>query len=333
MNRLAVKLEGRQNPLPALIGRFTILVGLLLAAAPPATLLASENVAERPFAYWADVPEDGQFVLGMVYEQAKSYTIYADGQRIPVKVRSGGENYGIDVRQGYLALQYGITDRWAADLEAGGTTVGWRAFSQNQQVESTIGIMDISFGVRYQIFNEAWGTNSPWMPTLTFRAGAVLPGTYSQSIQFAPGFRSAAIQPELLARKHFGWTGFGAYGDALYRWNMTTENDNMILAVGFFQQIKGWELDLGYEHLQTFSGGDITFSLPPSDPNYLNSISYPRDVREIYDAIEAGFSYTTSKRHWKYGFHSRIVVDGNNTDLKPWFGASLDIPIGGKHAE
>jgi hypothetical protein len=331
MNRLAVKPEERQSPLPARIGRFTTLVSLLLLAALAPTLRASENVAERPFAYWADVPDDGQFVVGMVYEQSKAYSIIANGEQMNIKTRSGGENYGIDVRQGYLALQYGITDRWAADLEAGGTTVGWRSFSPapNYSVQSTIGIMDISFGVRYQIFNEAWATNTPWLPTLTFRAGAVLPGTYSQSIAFAPGFRSAAIQPEFLARKHFGWKGFGAYGDILYRWNMTTENDNFIVALGFFQQIKGWELDVGWEHMQTLSGGDITFT----NPNDLSTIQYPRDVREIWDSIEAGFSYTTAKRHWKYGFHSRIVVAGNNTDLTPWFGASLDIPIGGKHAE
>jgi hypothetical protein len=107
---------------------------------------------------------------------------------------------------------------------------------------------------------------------------------------------------------------------------MTTENDNIIVVVGFFQEFKGWEMDAGYEHLQTTSGGNITFTTAGD----VSSIDYPRDVREISDSIQAGFSYTTSKRHWKYGFHSRIVVAGNNTDMKPWFGGSLDIPIGGK---
>ena len=282
-----------------------------------------------PFAEWAEVPAQGQFILGALYEQSKSYQIWASGVQYDIKVRSGGENYGIDTRQGYFALQYGITERWAADLEFGGTTVGWRAFSPGNQIESTTGLMDTAFGVRYQIFNEARDTNSPWTPTLTFRAGAVLPGTYNQDFVYAPGFRSAAIEPELLVRKHFGWKGFGGYGDLLYRWNMTTENDNYIIAVGFFQQIKGWELDLGYMHMQTLSGTDITFAVPGD----LSTIIYPRDVREIFDSIQAGFSYTTSKRHWKYGFHSTIYVDGNNSDNKPWFGASIEIPFGGKKVE
>jgi hypothetical protein len=312
-----------------LVGRFTIVGSLLLTSALAPTALASEDVAQAPFAYWADVPAAGQFVLGAVYEQSKSYHIYASGQQYNVLVRAGGENYGIDVRQGYLALQYGINERWAADLEIGGTTVGWRSFSPGNQIESTIGMMDTSLGARYQIFNEAADTNSPWMPTLTFRAAGVLPGSYSVSIPFAPGFRSAAIEPELLLRKHFGWPGLGVYGDALYRWNMTTENDNYIVAVGLFQQIKGWELDGGYRHLQTLSGSDIYFTTPGD----LTSIVYPRDVREISDSIQAGFSYTTSKLHWKYGFHSLVVFGGNNTDRQPWFGASIDIPIGGKHED
>ena len=187
--------------------------------------------------------------------------------------------------------------------------------------------MDWSFGIRYQIFNEA-EADSPWTPTLTFRAGAVLPGNYSQDIAFAPGLRSAAIEPGFLLRKHFGWPGLGAYGDALYRWNRTTGNDQYITVVGLFQKIKGWELDAGYRHLQTLSGSDITFT----NPSDVSTLVYPRDPRENSDSIEAGFSYTTSKRHVRYGFHSRTVFDGNNTDRKFWVGGSIDVPFGGKHA-
>jgi hypothetical protein len=56
MNRLAVETEKRQNPLAALVWRVTTLVSLLLASALAPTVLASENVAQAPFAYWAEVP-------------------------------------------------------------------------------------------------------------------------------------------------------------------------------------------------------------------------------------------------------------------------------------
>jgi hypothetical protein len=292
-----------------------MLLGVLIPGAS-----ASENVPHRPFAQWADLPAPGQFVVGLVYEESEAYHIYVNGKSQNVTWHSSGESYGIDINQGYVALQYGISPRWAADLNVGYTSMGWRYFD-NGAIQSASGLMDISLGVRYQLFNET-NVDACWLPTVTFRAGAVLPGTYSQDIAFAPGVRSAAIAPEFLLRKHFGWTGFGGYGDILYRWNKTTGNDQYIASIGLFQQIKRWELDVGYRHLQTLSGGDIFF-----DPNGV--IVYPRDVREINDAIEAGFSYTTPKRKFRYGFHCRSVFGGNNTDRKFWVGGSADFPFGG----
>ncbi len=281
---------------------------------------ASENVPYRPFALWADLPAPGQLVAGAVYQESEAYHIYVHGRSENVTWHSAGENYGIDINQGFVALQYGITERWAADLNVGYTTLGWRYFSAGK-IESTDGLMDLSFGVRYQIFNET-NASGPWLPTLTFRAGAVLPGSFDENFPFAPGVRSAAIAPEILLRRHIGWPGFGVYGDALYRWNRTTGNDQYIVSVGLFQQIKGWELDVGYRHLQTLSGGDISF-----DPAVPTSLVYPRDVREINDAIEAGFSYTTAKRRIRYGFQCRTVFAGNNSDRKFWVGGSIDVPF------
>jgi hypothetical protein len=283
-------------------------------------LRASENVPHLPYAQWADVPARRQFIFGLVYEESEAYRIWAGGEFHNITVRSSGERYGIDINQGYLALQYGITEKWAADLNIGATTMGWRSFDTNNSVRSTTGLMDLSFGVRYQVFNET--IEQSWLPTLTLRAGAVLPGSYSQSIAFAPGVRSAAIEPEVLLRKHFGWPGLGAYADALYRWNRTTGNDQYITVIGLFQQIQRWELDAGYRHLQTIAGGNIVF-----DPAGPGDLIYPRDTREINDSIEAGFSYTTPRRHLRLGFNSRTVFDGNNTDRKFWVGGSFQLPF------
>jgi len=283
---------------------------------------ASENAPRRPFAQQANLPARGQLVVGAIVEDSEAYYVWARNQRTDITVKSSGESYGIDTTQGYLAFDYGITERWAADLNVGGTTVGWRSFDPNQSVQSTVGLMDTTFGIRYQIFKE--GENDcPWTPTLAFRAGAILPGSYSKSIKFAPGNHSACIEPSVMARKHFGWTGLGAYTDLLFRWVKTSRNDQFIGAFGFFQEIKGWEIDAGYRHLQSVSGDDISFGTP----GVLSTINYPRAVRENSDAIDAGFSYTTSKRQIRYGFHTRTIFDGSNTDKKFWIGASLDIPF------
>jgi hypothetical protein len=309
--------EAVQTRTPSL----ALLAVLVTTLAHAPRLLASENVPHAPFAQWADVPDRGQLVAGLFYDESEAYHIWAKDSYQNVTTHAGGERYGIDINQGYVTLQYGITKRWAADLSVGYTTVGWRYFNIAQQPQSTSGLMDTSLGVRYQVFNEATAP-SPWTPTLTLRAGAVLPGTYEQGFPFAPGVRSAAIEPEVLARKHFGWTGLGAYGDALFRWNRTTANDQYIASVGLFQQIKGWEIQAGYRRLGSVSGEDIVY-----DPTTPWTIQYPVSIRENNDSIEAGFSYTTPKKKWSFGVYTRTLLDGANTDGKFWFGGYVNIPF------
>ena len=74
---------------------------------------ASENVPHRPFAMWADVPLPGQFIVGLVYEESEAYHFWAGHDDNNVRFKAGGESYGIDINQGYLALQYGLTEMGA----------------------------------------------------------------------------------------------------------------------------------------------------------------------------------------------------------------------------
>ena len=306
------------------LGRqITIAVVALLPLCPSQRLAATENVPHAPFAEWAAVPERGQLIVGLVYQESEAYRIWAGHDMHKVDWIRDGEHYGIDINQGYVAAQYGLTEKWAADFAIGYTTVGWRYFSNfatNGASQSANGLMDFAFGVRYQIFREGTGDCS-WTPTLTFRAGAVLPGAFEEDFPFAPGTRSAAIEPELLLRKHFGWSGLGFYADNLFRWNRTTGNDLYIVSAGFFQKIQRWELNVGYRHLGTVTGGSIVF-----DPA-TRLITYPRGVRENNDSFEAGFNYTTPKRHTRLGFYSRTVFDGSNTDRKFWVGGFVEMPF------
>jgi len=310
-------------------GRLAVLgVGVSLTLVLNQNLRAGEDEARRPFAEWAEVPEPGQLIFGMLYEQSEAYHVWEEGNhRMPANTRADGENYGIDVRQGYFTFNYGINKKWAADLNLGITTVGWRPFDGGG-IQKTTGIMDPTFGVRYQIFNETDSNTPSWLPTLTFRAGAIMQGGYNRDVAFAPGNHGVVIEPSILFRKHLGWEGFGIWGDVLYRWEHTLGADQYIAAAGVFQQIKGWELDLGYRHLQTLSGEDIVLGPPTAGKSdTYNGITYPVDVREISDSIDAGFSYTTPQRHFRWGFHARKTYDGSNTDSAFWLGTSLDIPL------
>ena len=295
----------------------------LIAMACAPILCATENVPHAPFGQWANAPEHGQLVIGLTYQESEAYHIWAGDDMHKVDWRKAGEHYGIDINQGWLSLQYGITKRWAADLAVGYTTSGWRYFaneSTNGAAQSTSGLMDFALGIRYQFFKEGEG-DCAWTPTLTFRAGAVLPGSFDKDFPFAPGTRSAAIEPELILRKHFGWPGLGLYADGLFRWNRTTANDQYIVSAGLFQQIKGWELNVGYRRLGSVDGDDIVY-----DPD-TRLIEYPRGVRESNDAVEAGFSYTLPKRQVRLAFYTRTVITGENSDKKFWIGATVEMPF------
>src|SRR5437588_11491846 len=252
---------------------------VLIFLAVGSALMASEDAPMRPFAQLADVPGQGKWVVGALYEQSEAYYVWAGNRRANITVHTpDGETYGIDIRQGYLTVDYGLTEKWAADVNIGATTVGWRSFDPNAGIQKTTGVMDPAFGVRYQIFNEAQEASSPWTPTLTFRAGAIVPGSYNRGIAFSPGNHSVAIEPSILFRKRFGWPGLGVWGDALYRWMHTNGNDQYMLGIGLFQEIKGWELDAGFQHLEATSGEDIVFvgSHAPYE-----GIDYKTDVPDI----------------------------------------------------
>jgi hypothetical protein len=312
--------KGRKGVGKSWLGQGLALSLGLLSLLGPGSVLATENAPRKAFAGWADVPEEKQLEVTLWYAESEAYHIWTGHQRVNANDNHIGEDYGVDKMNGLILLDYGIYPKWAIDLNVGMTTTGARSFNSSFASESTTGLSDTSLGVRYQIFNEA-EAESAWIPTLTFRAGAVLPGSYDKNSPFAPGNHSAAIEPSLLAKKHFGWKGFGAYGDFLYRWMRSSGDDQYIIAVGFFQEIKGWTLDAGFRHQQQLSGDDLVWN------GVGTPIKYSPQVREISDSIEAGFSYTTQKRHWTYGFYTRKTFDGSNTDSAFWVGGYFRVPF------
>jgi hypothetical protein len=280
---------------------------------------ASETLPRKPFAEWANLPAEKEFTLRLWYIEAEAYHVWYGRDRRNITVRKQGEDYGIDPMYGIIAMEYGLSERWAADLNMGYATVGTRSYNAAAGSQSTSGLLDPYFGVRYQISHES--TEDPWLPTFTFRAGAILPGSYNQRFPFAPGNHSAAIEPSVYLRKHFGWTGFGAYGEAGYRWMRTSGDDQYVTSIGLFQEIKTWSLTAGYRHLQQLSGYNLR-PVPVGTP-----ITYSPQVREITDTIEAGFSYTALKNHWKWGFYTSKVIDGSNTDSRFLVSGYLEIPF------
>src|SRR6266850_293469 len=84
----------------SIVSGLTLSIGLIILCSivgrsVTCRVFASENVAHRPFAMWADVPEKNQFVAGFVYEESEAYHIWASGKYHNVTVISGGEQPGL----------------------------------------------------------------------------------------------------------------------------------------------------------------------------------------------------------------------------------------------
>ncbi|MBI5384003.1 MAG: hypothetical protein HZA90_04880 [Verrucomicrobia bacterium] len=294
-----------------------------LSLATTLPLAATENAPRKPFAEWADLPLPKQFILRLAYTEGESYHIWDGNQRHNINVNKNGEDYGIDPMQGNILMEYGIAKKWAADLNLGYGAVGTRSFNAGGNSESTSGLLDTTLGVRYQLLNEA-DAPSPWLPTLTFRAGAVFPGSYKKDFPFAPGNHSVAIEPSILLKKHFAWQGFGAYGDVFYRWMRSSGDDQYSVALGLFQEIKSWTLNAGWRHQHQLSGYNLNFGGVGA------ALTYSPQVREISDSVEAGFSYRLPKWDVKLGFYTRKKFDGSNTDSAFSVGGYVEVPFGGK---
>src|SRR5512143_1891144 len=104
---------------------FRALIGFiavsLLVFAERRCSFASENVPHMPFAEWANVPAQGQLVTRLTYQESEAYYFWAGNHRYRADFRLRGEHYGIDINQGFLTLDYGLTEKWAADLSIGYT--------------------------------------------------------------------------------------------------------------------------------------------------------------------------------------------------------------------
>src|SRR5206468_4051652 len=187
----------------------------------------------------------------------------------------------------------------AADLLLGFTDLASRAYTQPPgSVRHTRGLMDTTFGIRYQVWNEHTA-NLAWAPTLTLRVGGIYRGTYQKSFPYAPGSGGVGIEVEAVMQKSFGWEGLGGYLSTGYRDIRSGANNQFFSTVGFNQRFRAVVLSAGYRHQQLTTGSDATSTGNSITGNTINYSAYDKEVNE---QVEAGIGYTDS-RNWHYQFY------------------------------
>lgn len=237
------------------------------------------------------------------------------------KVSNPPNGKSLNQYTGYIGLEYGILGNLAADATIGYTATDTDAFGGNA---SDNGLMDTSLGLRYRLVDE-FNASQTWMPTVTLRAGAVIPGTYDENAPFSAGDGAYAFEGSMLFGKAIGDTGFGLYGDIGYRWRESPVPDDIFGSAGVYKQIGPVTLAVGYRHIQGLSGIDIGGS--DFNPALGPSHGFPA-VKEINKLVEGGISFT-DKGGRNYQFTVAGSVDGRNTGDKLVFGFNVTLPFGG----
>jgi hypothetical protein len=293
-------------------------LSILLASAMTFTGSASENLPAKPFAQAVWLPDPGQWWVTPWYQYTDFQEIWRGSHHERITV---GDDHGFDQNDGMVLLEYGIKKNWAADLLLGYTSLATRSFSSPpDSVRRTQGLMDATFGLRWQLFNET-NTTCRFAPTLTLRAGGIYRGSYSHDFPFAPGNGSVGIEPSVLLSKNFGWEGFGMYGNLGYRDMRSGGNNQAFGSIGFSQRYNGFNFNAGYRHQQDTAGVDAG----GTD----NTIVYSQKVREYNQFYEVGVGYTTKKsRHFQ--FYLSRNLNGRNTGDKTIYGVYATLPFGGK---
>lgn len=281
----------------------------------PALALCAGVTAQAQYSAW--LPAEQQFVVtpGFTYSRFDEFWMGNE------KVDNPPNGKRLHQYVSYVGLEYGILENLAADVTVGYTWTESKAFNATGRETGDRGIADTYAGLRYQVFDETKHEKC-WGPTIAFRLGAVIPGTYDEDFPFSAGDGAAAVEGSVLLAREI-CPGFGLFGDAGYRIREGDVPDDFFGAGGVYGSVKGFTASVAYRHIQSTSGPDI------GDPGFGTEFGFP-EVREVSQNVEFGLGYTCPKTgvHVQ-GFFAR-TLDGRNTGARKIFGGSVSIPFGGK---
>lgn len=288
-------------------------VGLLVGSLA-GTLCASEFHPQKPFAQLVDLPAPGQLVATPWFTYT-AFQSYWQG-RDEVDVSYGDNEFDVEYYAMFASLEYGLWNKWAVDLTIGYVDEATRVFNTAHEVEKTNGLMDTQFGIRYRLLEET--PESKWTPTVAFRVGGIISGTYDELFPFAPGYGETGIEPGFFARKTV-WGSGGLYGSLAYRHMVTLAPDSVLFSIGFFQKYKQFTVSAGYRQQQAMSGPDLTSTNPPA-------VDYNNRIRELNYMAEWGGSYEFPSGI-KMQFYMNSNFDGRNTGEKLTYAGYVSFPF------
>ena len=277
--------------------------------------LATLLVATAAHAQSAWLP-DAQQIVAIPAFTYSSFDEFWMGDTKVSPLKDGDES----LRQysGFVALEYGITSKLAADA-----TIGYAATSSTTVLGSgDKGLMDTNLGLRYQVLN-GQGPDAGFLPTVSFRLGGIIVGDYDANTPFSIGDGASGIEISTLLAKEFS-CGFGAFGSFGYRYRVDPVLADLFGSAGIYQRLGGFTLSFTYWNTSALNGLDI--GGPGFNPGAGSDSGFPA-LKEVNQIITGGVGYT-DKGGRNYLITVGNNVAGRNTGDKFIVGAFISLPFG-----
>lgn len=267
-------------------------------------------------------PAKGQFFLTPIYTFENASDFYNGSTRQAILGANTLEQHTVT-----LASEYGITDRWAADVAIGYTSSSLKNTSLGglQDNTSTIeGMADTTLGLRYKVIDE-FQTKTNWIPTLTLRGAAIIEGTYKANLFQSPGDGASGGQFGFLLGKSYDWLGgIGYYGGVSYRMRGENVPNDLLSNIGVYKTIyKGLTANFGYRDERTFGGGisvgELVTGLATGPAQF-------QQLEDTRSSLEGGLSYRDGGDR-VYGISIGKTISGENTFDRTSFSTYLSLPF------
>ncbi len=272
-------------------------------------LLAAATLAAAPFVTAQNVwlLEPGALVLTPSYTSQSYDTFFAGTAKMTLPD-------DITQRTATLRLDYGLAPRFSLDATLGHTQV---KFSPPGANFKRSGRDDSRLGLTYAILAESMEA-----PAVTFRAGAIIAGSYDIPTTLPPinpGDGASGFEASFAAGKTLG-EGFALYGELGYRNRNHGVPDDFFGSAGVAKRFGAFNVSVGYRRTQSLSGGDI------GGPGFGTRFGFP-GVKEVQQFGEVGFSFTDEGGRSYQLFGAKCFGDLRNAGQAALVGVSVSLPF------
>ncbi len=273
-------------------------------------VLAGPSLAASPW-----LPEAGSFEVTpiVIYETFDEFYRGNDRTDFPFQT--------FDQLTTLMSFDYAVLDGIALDLTLGYVRAWGGTNPAAVKLETNDGLQDVNLGIRFRILDELeW--DQEWIPSLVFRFGGILAGTYKadgSTFPGIPGDAASGIEGELAFGKLLPFYDLGLIGALGVRARDKGTPVDWHLRAGVFKTFcDSVTAGVAYDQWTSVSGLDI--GGPGFTPDRF------RELKEISKNIEVSLGYTDPGGRY-YGAYYTRTVGGRNTGIKDVAGFMVTFPF------